>query len=405
MSLIRLQFKKPASVDKEIVKTAGRMRRFLPVAFLALAFLLLPAGSTLLGEASSSSTVPLINILSVVRDDSVTIRTTNFPANTTFTATMGPMGTRGVKGTAVGTVDSGTGGSFDATFSIPAGLKGSYQISIRLQSSGPFPYYSYNWFYNNTAGATVPTTGPVTTAKPETAPTPSYSGSPTFKITAVNRDTSASIETNNFPPNQTFTVTMGPMGTRGVNGTVVGTLESGSGGKLTGTYQIPNNLKGHAQISIRAQTSHANPLFAYNWFWNNDANTAMAAAPESKSNTGAGGQPASTTPVGGTGTGSSIFTGIPVMNITRVVRNQSVTFQTHNYPPNQTFNVTMGPMGTQGINGIQVGSFNSGQGGSFEVTMPIPNEYAGWYQISIRAQTAHAYPYSSYNWFYNNSTS
>lgn len=399
MSLYRLQVKNSVSAGKEMVRSVGRVRRFVPVALLALAFLLLPAGSSLLGEANSSSTVPLFNILSVGKDDSVTIRTANFPANTTFTATMGPMGTRGINGTVVGTVNSGSGGSFDATFPIPAGLKGSYQISIRLQSSGPFPYFSYNWFYNNTTSATVPTKQPETSSQPETPSIPGYSGTPTFKITAVKRDTSATIETNNFPPNQTFTVTMGPMGTRGVNGTVVGTLESGSGGKLTETYQIPDNLKGHAQISIRAQTSQSDQYYAYNWFWNNDANSAVVAAPESGSDTGAGGQPDTTTTVAG------YYTGIPIMVITRVVKDQSVTFQTQNYPPNQTFNVTMAPMGNQGTDGVQVGSFNSGQGGSFEVTMPIPNAYAGWYQISIRAQTAHAYPYFSYNWFYNNSTS
>ena len=45
MSLYHLQFKKPASVGKEIFRTAGRMRRFLPVALLALVFRRLPAGS------------------------------------------------------------------------------------------------------------------------------------------------------------------------------------------------------------------------------------------------------------------------------------------------------------------------------------------------------------------------
>jgi hypothetical protein len=92
------------------------------------------------------------------------------------------------------------------------------------------------------------------------------------------------------------------------------------------------------------------------------------------------------------------------MKITGVVRDQTVTFETMNYPPNQTFNVTMGPMGTQGVSGINAGSFDSGQGGSMSVTMPIPSELAGSYQISINAHTAHAYPYYSYNWFYNNTT-
>lgn len=278
MSAYRLQLNKFVSAGEELVGIPAKMRRFVSIALLTLVFLILPAGSTLLGEESSSGTVPLINVVSVIQDDAVTIRSANFPANVLFTATMGPMGTRGIDGTVVGTVISETGGTFDATFAIPANLAGSYQISIRLQSSGPFPYYSYNWFYNNTTGATVQTSGPETSPKPESTPASGYSGVPTFIITAVKRDSSAAIETNNFPPNQTFTITMGPMGTRGVDGMVVGTLNSGSGGKLTAVYQIPNNLKGHAQISIRAQTSQSDPYYAFNWFWNNDANTISGAA-------------------------------------------------------------------------------------------------------------------------------
>jgi hypothetical protein len=92
------------------------------------------------------------------------------------------------------------------------------------------------------------------------------------------------------------------------------------------------------------------------------------------------------------------------MTITSVARDQSVTFQTYDYPPNQNFSVTMGSMGTQGINGIIVGSFESGDGGSFPVTMSIPSELVGSSRISIRAQTPGSYPYFSYNWFFNNST-
>jgi len=59
------------------------------------------------------------------------------------------MGTRGVGGVQVATVDSGAGGTLDLTFNIPDYLKGQYQIAIRMQSptSG---YYAFNWFYNNT---------------------------------------------------------------------------------------------------------------------------------------------------------------------------------------------------------------------------------------------------------------
>lgn len=94
-------------------------------------------------------TIPTIWIVSVVRNSSVTIRTANFPANMDFQVLMGPMGTRG-QGYHVTTFNSGAGGAMTLTFPIPPQLRGSYQISIRTQNlwSG---YYSYNWFYNNTA--------------------------------------------------------------------------------------------------------------------------------------------------------------------------------------------------------------------------------------------------------------
>lgn len=380
-------------------RNGRRFGRLLPVFMFALAFLLLPASSSLFAKSESSSTVPIIQVTGVVRDDSVSIRAHNFPANTDFTVTMGPMGTRGINGYVVDTINSGAGGTFDKSFKIPTQLYGSYQISIRLQSGGYYPYFSYNWFFNNTTGAPPPVVDPPT----EPPTTPSYTGIPTFKITAVKRNESVTIKTHNFPAGQTFNVTMGPMGTRGINGIAVGTMESGAGGELTQSFTIPPSLHNQAQISIRAQTAHAYPYYAFNWFWNNDANV--------EADAGTGGMPdESGTETDGT-TGEAhpapvVYYGIPVITMTGVVRDSEVTFQTHNYPANVDFSVTMGPMGTQGINGIHVGDFNSGAGGSFPVTMPIPAELAGSYQISIRAQSHHPWPYAffSYNWFYNNTT-
>jgi LysM repeat protein len=91
--------------------------------------------------------IPTFSIIGVVRGTSVTIRTANFPANQTFTAMMGPIGTLGVGGTVVGTTPSGTGGVLTATYTIPAALANAGAIAIRLQS--PSGYYSYNYFYNS----------------------------------------------------------------------------------------------------------------------------------------------------------------------------------------------------------------------------------------------------------------
>lgn len=195
---------------------------------------------------------------------------------------------------------------------------------------------------------------------------------PTISITSVAIDESVTIQTYNYPPNQTFQVRMNYMGTLGLGGTIVGTLESGAGGSLAVAYPIPDYLKGQRQIAIRLDSPQG--YYSYNWFWNNTS--------------GSGGQPPVTT--------------IPLISVTGVVQNSTVTITTHNFPPNQIFDVTEGFMGTQGINGFKVGEINSGDGSSQSYTFPIPVELHGQQQISIRAQTRHASPYYAYNWFWNN---
>ena len=90
------------------------------------------------------------SIQTVVTDTSVTILTTNLPVNTEYEVLMGVYGTQGINGTSVGTTKSSTAGTFTATFTIPAGLKGQERIAIRL--IGKDGSFAYNWFYNMSAG-------------------------------------------------------------------------------------------------------------------------------------------------------------------------------------------------------------------------------------------------------------
>lgn len=335
--------------------SSGRVRKgtfFLVV----LALLFLGIGSA----SSSASTIPTISIVSVVPNQSVTIMTHNYPAGQVFDVRMNYMGTLGLGGAIVGQLNSGAGGSVTATYPIPDYLKGQVQIAIRADSYQG--YYSFNWFWNDTSGA-------------GTGGTPGYVGIPTFSITAVVADDNVTITTNNFPPNQLFDVTIGQMYTQGIGGIKVGEIPSGAGGTITATFPIPDALKGQSRLSIRAQTRHANPYYAYNWFWN--------------STTGSGGQPP---PPG--------YTGIPTIKICQVVRDSAVEFQTYNYPPNRDFTVQMGPMGALGY-GTAVGAFNSTTGGTFRQTFNVPGNLHGLNQISIRTDSA---PYYSFNWFWNNTT-
>jgi len=201
--------------------------------------------------------IPTFSIVSVDRDKSVTIRTSDFPANDRFDVLMGPIGSRGIDGKKVESISSGNGGTFTANFKIPASLQGSRQIAIRLQSSTGSGFFAYNWFYNNTTSAGSPT-----------IPTTGYKGFPTFSIVSVVKDKSVTIKTNNLPPDDRFEVFMGRMGTRGINGIKVDTTSSGNGGTLMLTYTVPDALKGSSQIAIRMQ-SPTSAYFAYNWFYNN----------------------------------------------------------------------------------------------------------------------------------------
>ncbi|HZD56211.1 MAG TPA: LysM domain-containing protein [Anaerolineales bacterium] len=201
-------------------------------------------------------TIPTFSIVSVEKDKSVTIRTRDFPAKDSFDVLMGPFGTKGINGRLVDTIDSGKGGSFTANFKIPAFLRGSRQIAIRLESNTGSGFFAYNWFYNNTTGS-------------GSGSMPSgYTGFPTLSITSVVRNKTVTIKTNNLPPDDKFDVYMGAMGTKGVNGIKVDTTSSGKGGSQTLTYTIPGALKASYQIAIRMQ-SPASGYFAYNWFYNN----------------------------------------------------------------------------------------------------------------------------------------
>ena len=106
---------------------------------------------------------------------------------------------------------------------------------------------------------------------------------------------------------------------------------------------------------------------------------------------------------GGTGGYPWYYGGIPTIWIKAVVRNTSVTFRTHNFPAGLNFDVLMGPMGSAGIGGYYVGSFNSGAGGQFTKTFNVPPQLVNHGRIAIRTQNL-ATGYYSYNWFYNNTT-
>jgi hypothetical protein len=314
-----------------------------------------------------ASTYPTFSISEVKTDESVTILTNNMPANKNFNVLMGEIGTKGIDGIVVATLNSDKGGSFLATFPIPEQLKGRAQIAIRLEGTDN-PYYAYNWFWNDAKNGTWPEDYPP--AQPPTC----ACNIPTFSIKSVVKGEDVTITTYNFPKNVEFTVLMGKMWTRGINGIEVATLNSGEGGSFEATFDIPAELANEERIAIRLEGTGG--YYAYNWFWNNTASTPPAE------------------PVDG-------YSGYPYFFITAVQKDTTVSIKAYNLPKDTDFTVLMGKMWTMGINGIEVTTLNSGEGGTLEATFAIPAELAGEQRIAIRLQGE---VYYAYNWFWNNTT-
>jgi hypothetical protein len=203
---------------------------------------------------------------------------------------------------------------------------------------------------------------------------PASSTIPTFSIVSVVKNKSVTITTYNFPANDNFDVLEGPMHSKGVGGVKVASIASGAGGSFTATFPIAAEFKGAYQVAIRLQSNTGSGYFAYNWFYNNTSGSSS-------------------------GGGNA---GIPTFSITSVVKNKTVTITTYNFPAHDHFDVLMGYMHTQGINGYFVTNVSSGAGGTLTFTFTIPSQLHGQHQISIRLQSSTGSGYFAYNWFYNN---
>ncbi|MCB0029237.1 MAG: hypothetical protein KDE28_15085, partial [Anaerolineales bacterium] len=331
-----------------LVQFLSRRRRQALLCCLTLV-LVAAAGLTV----AASVPIPQTRVQSVT-DGTVSGQGWDFPAGATFNIRLGVMGSRGADGIVVGTTTVNADGTVAYSVPIPAEMSGQRQIAIRLD--GYQNYYSYAWFWNP-----VPATDTGTKPPEESGQggIPGYTGYPTFNIAAADAAAhTVTINGHNFPPNQAFTFRINSMGTRGVNGAVVGTLDSGAGGDVTATFSLPADWHGYSQLAIRADSAAG--YFAYNWFWTGvAAPVVVAPAPAGNSTAGTGGQPAGSGPATAgpatagpaTAAPAAIY---PTFSVASVARGATVTIVTRNLPADTDFTVIMGDFGTQGLRGYQV---------------------------------------------------
>lgn len=195
--------------------------------------------------------------------------------------------------------------------------------------------------------------------------------SPSYTITEVIPGSSVTILTRDFPANTQFIVSLKEINDSG-NFTDVVRFNSQSGGAFKVRIEIPANLASASEIALLVY--NGDEIRIPSSFVNGSA--APVTAP----------------------TAYGSYSGYPSFNIKEVVAGQYVTISAANFPANLNFTITMGANHPYG-NGQFVETFNSGNGGSFEKTIAIPENLAYVTPISIHINSTEGF--YAYNWFGN----
>ncbi len=102
--------------------------------------------------------------------------------------------------------------------------------------------------------------------------------------------------------------------------------------------------------------------------------------------------------------GATAYSGYPTFSITSVAQGTSVTISGSNFSPNDTYEVRMNTMYTQGLNGELVETVTTDASGNLsDTTYNIPSALSGDYKVAIRLSSP-VNGYYAYNWFYNNTS-
>ncbi|HEX7555001.1 MAG TPA: hypothetical protein VF338_00145, partial [Leptolinea sp.] len=173
----------------------------------------------------------------------------------TLTATAAGLSTNGI---ITGTPGTGTPGAMATPMALGTIYPGTMAISGTPGAAGT----------PGIAGTQPATYGTMTipTATKFIPNFPIIPGVPTFGIRSVVGDSTVTIITSEFPAKTQYTVFMGPSGSRGLGGTLLGTFNSDAGGQMTLVFNIPATLKGFSPIDFRIEFPDGR--YTFNFFYN-----------------------------------------------------------------------------------------------------------------------------------------
>jgi LysM repeat protein len=187
------------------------------------------------GNPVSGSASVRIYAESVEEDSFVTLVGKRLLANTRYSVYLSKYSTYSSSAYLAGSVTTDRNGAFEHTFRLPGRLTDIAKIYAHAKSSTDL---ASNWFINadledNTGGEGAPAM--------------------VLSIVSVKEDDTVKIKVTNVPANVTFTVYIGKAGSKGLKGVTVGQLRDDDGGSLTGTFDIPADFDGKAELDIRVE--------------------------------------------------------------------------------------------------------------------------------------------------------
>jgi len=212
------------------------------------------------------------------------------------------------------------------------------------------------------------------------AVTPVSAAIPTTSIVAVVESESVTIQTANFPADNTFHVYMGFNGTHGTSGYLVSKLTTGEGGSFKAKFLIPDELSDEDIVAIRFESVTDSKYYSYNWFYNE---------------TGADNSECSNC-----SSSTVLPPGFPTFDITSVVKGQSVTIRTRYLPAETRYSVLLKKGDTSVLTWYEVAGFETAEGGVMDATFDIPAEIQYAEKIAIKLYSIND-GFVTYNLFTN----
>ncbi len=175
---------------------------------------------------------------SVVEDQTVTLQGRGLAAETMYTVYMSNYKVQHATTYLAGTVLTDKNGAFTRTLALPKQMIDVPMVRVSLANSRGV--FTANWFFNTTASGN---TGGV--------------GTPAITLTVdqVKKDGWVKITASNLPQNVTFDVFMGKAGSQGLDGVYVGKMIAAKSGRVSATFQIPEELWGRSRLDISLQSN------------------------------------------------------------------------------------------------------------------------------------------------------